>query len=225
MKSGNLFSLSIAAASLALLSAQPVRAQSEGAQSASATDSSTATENPTVDPASASQEAAQMVPAEVHLVKALDARKVHEGDQFETIVDSTIHLSNGTELPHGTIVVGTVTTDQMRATGGSSLALEFTQARLKDGKVVPIHAMIAGITGPPSDMGYMEGTPAPPNWNRSSFQVDDIGVLSHVDLHSRIAGANSGVLVSSTRDDVKLSAGSRMALAIAAENSQPGSGT
>lgn len=47
------------------------------------------------------------------------------------------------------------------------------------------------------------------------LQIDEIGALSGVDLHSRIASKNSGVFVSTKKDDMKLSAGSEFALAIA----------
>jgi hypothetical protein len=46
--------------------------------------------------------------------------------------------------------------------------------------------------------------------------LDEIGVVSSVDLHSSIAGNNSGAYVSTRKDDVELSAGSELALAIAA---------
>jgi hypothetical protein len=174
------------------------------------------------DQQSATQEAAWMVPAQVQLLKSLDARKTQTGGQFEAVLNGTVYLRGGTALPHGTVLIGTVVADQMQAKGTASLALRFTEAKLKDGKEIPIRAMIAGISGPNPGYGYAAQSFGPPTWDPKTLQVDEVGVLPHVDLHSRVEGPDSGVLVSSHRDDVKLDAGSEMTLAIAARN--PGNG-
>lgn len=207
MKHGRFFTLSVAAASLVLLTPQLTRAQASNADDTAM--------NATVDSAAAQQEAAQMVSGQVHLAKTLDARSAQPGQPFEAIVDGTIHLKNGTELPHGTVLVGNIATDDTHSSGASKLALRFTEAKLKDGKTVPIEATIAAVAGPANnDSGYV-GVDAPPAWTGTSLVIDEQGALGGVDLHSRVAGANSGVFVS-TRKDVKLSAGSQLSLAIAA---------
>jgi hypothetical protein len=211
MKLADIFSLSTAIVSLALIT--PQLARSQGANSMSAA-------NAGGNQTAALQEAKQMVPAEVHLARPLDARKVRQGDQFEAILDGKVHLADGTELTHGTVFVGKVVTDQMQSGGNSRLALQFTEAKLRDGKVIPIHAMIAGIGSPSIDDGDLVNSGAPPSWDPGSVQVDEVGVVPHVDLHSRVDGPDSGVFVSSTRDDVKLDGGSRIALAVAAGNAE-----
>ena len=148
-----------------------------------------------------------MVPADAHLVKTLDAKKSQSGTQFEAVVDGTVHLKDRTELPHGTVLVGTVATGQMQAGGTSTLALRFNEVKLKDGKTFPIHAMIAEITGPVEDVGYMESNDDLLAWSGKTYQIDEIGAVNDVDLHSSITDANSGVLVSTKKDDVKLVAG------------------
>jgi hypothetical protein len=209
MKLAKPISLSMAINCLAFITPLLVGAQSLKAQ---ATDNSAASS--TTDPVAAQQEASQMVPADAHLVKTLDAKKSQSGTQFEAVVDGTVHLKDGTELPHGTVLVGTVATDQMQTGGTSTLALRFTEAKLKDGKTFPIHAMIAEITGPVEDVGYMENLLA---WSGQAYQIDEIGAVHDVDLHSSITDANSGVLVSTKKDDVKLAAGSRLSLAVAVQ--------
>jgi hypothetical protein len=208
MKLAKPISLSIAINCLAFITPLLVGAQSLKAQAA---DNSAA--NPTTDLVAAQQEASQMVPADAHLVKTLDAKKSQSGTQFEAVVDGTVQLKDGTELPHGTVLVGTVATDQMQTGGTSTLALRFTEAKLKDGKTFPIHAMIAEITGPVEDVG-MESLLA---WSGQAYQIDEIGAVHDVDLHSSITDANSGVLVSTKKDDVKLAAGSRLSLAVAVQ--------
>ncbi len=206
LKYGNTFSLSIAAACLAFLAPQLAMAANPATKTAD-------------NYANAQQEAGQMVSVQAHLVKALDARKDMAGNQFEAVVDKTVHLKDGTELPHGTVLIGKVATDQMHSSGTSRLALLFTEAKFKDGKAVPIRAMIAGVAGPPDYTGYMTSTDSLPSWNRTTLQVDEIGALKNVDLHSRIGGANSGVFVTTKKDDVRLAAGSQLSLAIAAQRS------
>lgn len=213
MKLAKPISLSMAINCLAFITPLLVGAQSLKAQAA---DNSAASS--TTDPVAAQQEASQMVPADAHLVKTLDAKKSQSGTQFEAVVDGTVHLKDGTELPHGTVLVGTVATDQMQTGGTSTLALRFTEAKLKDGKTFPIHAMIAEITGPVEDVGYMESSDNLLAWSGQAYQIDEIGAVHDVDLHSSITDANSGVLVSTKKDDVKLVAGSRLSLAVAVQN-------
>ena len=49
----------------------------------------------------------------------------------------------------------------------------------------------------------------------NQLNIDQIGALKNVDLHSRLASQNSGVFVSTKKDDVKLMKGSRLELALA----------
>jgi hypothetical protein len=203
---------SMAITCLAFITPLLVGARSLNAQSADISAASSIT-----DTAAAQQEASQMIPLNAHLVKTLDANKSQSGTQFEAVVDGTARLKDGTELPHGTVLVGTVSADQMQSGGTSTLALRFTEAKLKDGKTFPIHAMIAGINRPADDSGIEDSVDLPA-WNMQTYQIDQIGALHDVDMQSSITDANSGVLVSTKKDDVKLVAGSRLSLAVAVQN-------
>jgi hypothetical protein len=162
--------------------------------------------------AAAETMAAQMVPAQAVLDHDLDAKKAKAGQQFRATLTSTIQLKNGMEIPRGTALVGTIAADGMEDGGQLTLALRFTQAQLKDGKTIPIEAAIISIS-PPYE-SWDQSTAAPQDqWNRSELAIDQVGVLSGVDLHSRIGGENSGVFVSK-RSDMKLAARSQMSLAI-----------
>jgi hypothetical protein len=172
-------------------------------------------------PADAQSVAATMVPAQVVLDRALDAKKAQQGEQFRAKLTGTVHLKDGRELPRGTTLLGTIATDQMEYKGKSTLALRFTQAQLKDGKIVPIEATIIGVAPPVSSDSWDESAGgAPPDpWNGKALQIDEVGVMSGVDLHSRIAGRNSGVFVSTKKDNMKLAAQSQMSLAITTTSS------
>lgn len=193
----------------------PISSQAQAGQDAQAM-SSDATQPATQDAA-----AQQMVPAQALLSKDLDSRKAQPGQQFQVTLSSNIQLKNGPELPRGTMLVGTIATDNTQASGTSSLALRFTQANLKDGKSIPIVATIVGIA-PPANEGYLGEDPPPAPWDGRSLQADIVGALSGVDLHSKIASDNSGVFVSTKNSDVKLAASSQFALAIAAQTSVAG---
>lgn len=173
-----------------------------------------------VQPLHGEHEAMRMVPAQAALKTKLDAAKLSPGSTFEAVLSRKIQLQNGPTLPEGTVLLGSVATDDMNINGTSKLALRFTQANLKNGQQLPIKATIVNIYQPDdtSDQGYpvQPGDQVPNNWNDGTLAVDQIDVVSGVDLHSRIASMNSGVLVSTRKSDVKLREGSEFALAIAA---------
>jgi hypothetical protein len=205
MNSKTLFAVSITFATFSL--AQPGFA---GAQNSFATDSN-------VSASAAQSEASQMVPAQAVLDKGIDARKMQPGEQFRAKLSEAVQLKNGIELPRDTVLVGTIATDQMQGGSTSTLALRFTEAQLKSGKVVPIQADIMAVAGPAADApdpNYPNDALTP--WDGKTTQVDETGALSGVDLHSSIGSQDSGVFVSKKKDDMKLSAGSQISLAIAA---------
>jgi hypothetical protein len=182
------------------------------------------TDNNTAQSATADSAAAQMVPAQAVLVKDVDSRTAQPGQQFQVTLSSTVQLKNGPELPRGTMLVGTIATDNAHASGSSTLALRFTQANLKDGKSIPIVATIVGIAPPSTyEGGINVGDVTPPDpWDGKTLQSDVIGAEAGVDLHSRIAGDNSGVFVATKKSDVKLAASSQFALAIGAQSAVAG---
>jgi len=211
MRSKNIFVVSMAFATCALVypSLASARNSTNGA-----------TVDPSATPKAAQREASEMVPAQATLEKGIDAKKVRSGEQFRATLSETVHLKSGVELPRDTVLVGTIAKDQMHDGGTSTLALRFTKAQLKDGKVIPIQADIMGVAGP--DNGgyagsYNTGSSLSP-WDGKTTQVDEEGAISGFDFHGRIGGQNSGQFVSTRKDNMKLSAGSQISLAIAAQN-------
>jgi hypothetical protein len=169
------------------------------------------------DSPATTSEAAQMAPAQAVLSQALDTKNARPGEQFKAVLSGTVHLRGGMELPRGTTLIGTVATGAPRG-ARAELALRFTQADLKSGKTLPIEATIVGIAPPVDNLGDSSNYQLPPEaWDGSETQFDVIGVLSNVDLHSRIAGQNSGVFVSAKKSDIKLADRTQIALAIGAQ--------
>jgi hypothetical protein len=170
-------------------------------------------------------EAMHMVPATVMLLETLDARKMQPGADFKAKLNNKVHLANGSELPSGSVLVGTVVQDDMHIQGNVKLAVRFTQAQLKDGQTIPIKATIVGAyTDPQEAATAYNGYTAEPsnNWNDGTIGTDQIGVTSGVDLHSNIHSLDSGVFATSRKDDIKLDRGSDINLAIAP--AAPGTG-
>ena len=156
-----------------------------------------------------------MKQASALLVGNLDAVKDQPGSTVSAKLQGKVNLSDGTELPKGTILLGKITTDDMQQQGTKKLALRFDQARLKDGTTIPIRATIVGFYA--ANEGDTGAFPAN-NWTASTLAFDQEDVTSGVDLHSKIASQNSGVFVSSKKDDVKLKQGSEIQFAIARAN-------
>ena len=173
----------------------------------------------TAESAEATSVAAEMVPAQAVLAENLDARKLQEGQRFEATLTGKVRLKNGPELPRGTVLLGTIVTDNRSADGTSTVAVRFTDARLKDGKSIPIIATIIGVA-PPEDgftLDYADQDTVPMPWDGKVLEVDDVGAVSHVELHSMVAGENSGVFESTNEHDIRLRARSRISLAIATQ--------
>jgi hypothetical protein len=160
-------------------------------------------------------EATLMKPASALLVENLDAVKDQPGSAVSAKLQGKVNLSDGTELPKGTILLGKITTDDMQQQGTKKLALRFDQARLKDGTTIPIRATIVGFYA--ASGGEINDAPAN-EWTASTLAFNQEGVASGVDLHSRISSQNSGVFVSTKKDDVKLTQGSEIQFAIAHAN-------
>jgi hypothetical protein len=209
MKNATAFKVSTAVTFLALLSPAFVRAQS--AQDAQNMDLASTTPAASV--------AAEMVPAQAVLTGELDAKKLQQGGQFEATLTGKVELKDGTELPRGTVLEGTIAKDDMQSDGTSTLALRFVDAKLKDGTSIPITATIVGVAPPANGIAWdnsdQNEPPAP--WNMNVLKVEEIGALSGVNFQSSIGGENSGVFVSNKKHNVRLSARSQISLAIAAQ--------
>ena len=170
------------------------------------------------------REALRMVPARAELLRSLDAKKDHPGSAVQAKLVKKVTLANGTELPDGAILDGKVTADDMQQHGTSKLALLFNRAHLKDGTVVPIKATIVGFYGPGAvSHSYPTGAgdEVPSNWTDGTLQLDQTDVLGGVDLHSKISSRNSGVFVSTKKDDFKLDGGSEIQFAIGPGRAHP----
>jgi hypothetical protein len=164
----------------------------------------------------ATQEAAKMVSATAVFTSEIDSRKMQPGAQFQAKLLKKVQLEGGPELPTGTVLAGQVVSDDTQSAGAAKLALRFTQADLKNGQAVPIKATIIHVYNVPDVEASQYGaSPGPESWDRQTTAIKQIDAVSGVDLHSNIASPNSGVFVSTRKDDIKLSQSTGVELVIA----------
>ncbi len=171
---------------------------------------------PSLTPA---QTLASDTPGVVELTHAVDAKKLTSGATIQTRLTHSVRLADGTKLPAGTWLNATVAEDDMQIQGKVKLALRFTEARMKDGKTVPIKATILAVATQPVPVENASNVietvlPVPNNLNNQPDVVDAIGIASGVDLHSKAGSQNSGVFVTANKDDIKLPIGTKMELAL-----------
>jgi hypothetical protein len=233
--------LSAAVAAIALLCPNVIQAQSTpGTDPQNPPIDQAQPQNPPGTPANQAQplntpsdqsgqaEAQEMVSARVALKENLDAMKLKAGDPVKTTLSNNVSLKSGPELPRGTEILGVIAQDDMQVNGKSKLALNFTQAKLKDGTVVPIKATIVGVY-PPASEDSSGRVIAPGDQVRGTFSlhqdgVDQMDALPGVDLHSKVESNVSGVLVS-TKHNVKIAWGSEIALAVIPQTVAPQTST
>jgi|GEM_PF-1298969 len=222
LKNTGLFSFPVAALSMALLLPGLTYAQST-------VDSQPSQDSANQSDEVAAQQAEQMVPARAYLRNKLDAKHAQPGAQFAATLSESVHLKNGPELPRGTELAGTVTTNDKQADGTSRLALTITQARLKNGETIPVKATIVGVWGPESEtaqgLSVVPGEEETNDWTAKILKIDELGATPGADMHSEIAGQSSGVFVANKKNgNVKIDAGSELALAIEAQSNGTQSG-
>jgi hypothetical protein len=171
---------------------------------------------PAVTPA---QTLASETPGVVELTHAIDGKKLTSGAIVQMRLTHTVHLSNGTSLPTGTWLNATIAEDDLQIEGKAKLALRFTEAKMKDGKTIPIKATILAVATEPQPVANDPDSVqtvllVPANLQNQSDDITASGVASGVDLHSKASSQNSGVFVTKTKDDIKLPLGTKMELAL-----------
>jgi hypothetical protein len=164
-------------------------------------------------------EAQHMVPVRASLTSTLDAQRIKTGDQFRATLNQNVHLDSGVELHRGDVLLGQVVADDMNTAGNARLAVRFTEVDRKKGQSIPVKATIVALYTPSRLLSDSDAETEQygNSWTDNVLSIDEIGVLNGVDLHSRISSLNSGVFVTTTKKNVKIPAGSEIALAIAAQ--------
>lgn len=217
MRSESGITLPVAVAALALFALPIAQSESERNRNAQDIPNENAPALTSAAPPQAKNEASRMVPVRVRLDGTLDTRRTQPGHAVQATLREPVQLQNGQFLPKGATLLGVVTKDSTES-AETKLALRFDRARLKNAETFPVQATIVSVYSPsPMHRSNPTGAADEPSnfWNGRTVQISQVNALPGVDLHSQIAGANSGVLVTNRKNEVKLRKGSRLALAIA----------
>jgi hypothetical protein len=150
-----------------------------------------------------------MVPAPTVFNKSLEGKNIKPGQEFELSLTQKVKLNDGQELPKGTVLVGTIVTDDMQ-NGKSKLSFRIVQARVKDGKTIPIQAVATGLY----DQGSLNAQYGNDGWTPGQVNVQQDKAAGGLTLHSQVGSSESGLL-ESKKDNVKIDRGSALFLAIA----------
>lgn len=177
---------------------------------------------------SAQTNASWLAGATARLDHAIDAKDAKQGEVVQAKLDHAVKTPDGTELPGGTELCGTVVAVQGPNNGGaSSISVRFDKAELKDGSKVPVKVTVVGAY--PSDENVLasygqESMGEAPNRVSAKARYDqEPGTLSHIAMKSRVSGQNSATF-SNQNGDVKLRAGTFLQVGIARQPNGMNSG-
>ncbi len=181
---------------------------------------------PTPPPnSSAMSPAAWLAGGTARLDHALNAENAKQGEMIEAKLDHTVKTPDGTELPAGTQLRGTVTAVNASSNGPSTISIRFDKAVLKDGKTLPVKVAVIGAF--PNDeyqMGvYGESSMGPVQKHVSLKDRFDqkAGTLHDVAMHSRVSGQNSATFINKN-GNVKLRAGTFLQVGIGQRSNMNG---
>ena len=128
--------------------------------------------------AQTSPAAAQLKPVTGRLVDKLDSKSAKQGDSVVIKTDENLQISQGTEIPKGSKLIGHVTNVQPRADGreNSQIAIQFDRAETKDGHTLPIESIIQSVS-PADDAQATTGISTPPDVEGSTSSTVPSGGL------------------------------------------------
>lgn len=157
-----------------------------------------------------------LISTNAQLNHTLNSSKISVGQRVTAHLTMKLRTSNNLLLPRKTQLIGKVSQVQSGHGKRTRVALVFTKARLKNGRLIPIKATLLGAMPPNygsfSSVDYLPDTSKPVPSNASMDQ--EAGVLNHIALHSAVQSPVSGIFLSK-RNKIRLPAGTRLRVAIA----------
>lgn len=154
----------------------------------------------------------RMVPAQTVFDKALEGKNAQAGQEFQVTLVQKVKLNDGQELPKGTVLAGTIVNY-----ANAKLSVRITQAKLKDGKLIAIQAVITGLY----DSGSLNAQYGTNSWTPGQVNVQQNSAVDGLRISSRVGTADSGTF-EAKKENVKFDRGNALFLAIAPSE---GSGT
>lgn len=116
----------------------------------------------------------------VKVVKSLDSSKLKEGDAVEVATAGAFKLADGTLVPKGTKITGTVTAAKARSKGDSDseLTLTFDKINIPNGKQIPVKGMVQAVFPPEEQAEPMMAGKATSSGGGSSLGGGDVGTVT-----------------------------------------------
>ncbi|WP_162601624.1 hypothetical protein [Occallatibacter savannae] len=140
-------------------------------------------------------------PVSAELVDKLDSKSAKQGDSVVVKTDENLQISQGTEIPRGSKLIGRITNVQPRSDGheNAQIAIQFDRAELKGGQTLPIESVIQSVA-PAVGAEGMSGTSNPPQTygDASSSAAVPTGSMGSAPGAASGAVANSSSGTSST---------------------------
>lgn len=174
--------------------------------------------------AQAAPENMRLVSADALLIQNINSKNAAQGQVIMAKLTSNVKEPGQTELPKGTLLVGQVEeADPSNSGGPSKLSIVFNQARLSDGRTIPIKATL--LSAYPANEGYGESAPPPEvvlaNVIPDHESVDqEPGMLGgNVAMHGAVKENVSAVFTSKDHN-INLKRGTQFQIAIAPESAQ-----
>jgi hypothetical protein len=171
-----------------------------------------------------------LVTASAELTHGLSSKSTRQGQAVMAKLTSDVKTNGQTELPKGTMLVGKVQEVQNANSNGDTtkLSLVFNEARLSNGRQVPIKATLLAAY-PPDEIGVAQSTSAymiqqPRHISSDEKIQQDPGTLGNIALTSSVQSDVSGMFLSKSRN-INLHQGTRFQLAIAPESNSMAAGS
>lgn len=172
----------------------------------------------------------KLVSTDARLTHDLNARNAAQGQKVTAKLSSDVKAANGIKLDKGTVLTGKVEQVQKSNDNGPSrISIVLNQARLKDGRTIPVKTTLLGAYPSSSGDYYADsGTngaliAGQPHSIGPDKTIDqEPGTLSHVAMESAVQSNASGTFTSND-GDVNLKRGTKLQIAIAPMTGSNGS--
>ena len=151
------------------------------------------------------------------LVQTLDSKSASVGQAVTAKLQGSLKADSGLDLPRGSELLGKISAVEPSSNGSAStLTIEFTAAKLRNGKEVPVRAtVLAAYNG---DEGQDEIGPAPDSVGPEASVTQSPGALSGVSLSSSAKNAASATFTR-TNGDIRLNSGTWLQLGVGPSSS------
>lgn len=159
----------------------------------------------------------QLMSTNAQLNHALNSSRISLGQRVTAHLTMELRTDHGMVLPRNTQLIGKVSQLQRGHNKTTRVSLVFSEARLKNGHVVPIKATLLGAM-PPADGFYSGESQYFPDTSHPVSPKEKIdqeaGVLNNVSLQAAVLSHVSGTFLSK-RGKIRLPAGTQLRIAIA----------